>query len=67
MTGEEKIRKTLVDLDIYPIGEINASRIYKQYGQWYIQKFGENGFPIGSKTIEAIETLREMAEARKEG
>jgi len=67
MTGEEKIRKTLVDLDIYPIGEVNACAIYKQSGQWHIRKFGENDFSIGSTTTEAIETLREMAEARKEG
>lgn len=65
MNAETKIRKILRDLDIYPVGVINACRIYKSREGWQIEKFGEVPWTAGRNLAEVLENLRELAAEKK--
>ena len=65
MSGKETIRKALADLDIYPIGEVNACQIYKNWAGWHIQRFGEQPWVAGQSVQEVLDALKEIVESRK--
>lgn len=65
MTGKETIKKTLIDNDIYPRGEINAALIYKDWEGWHIKKFGEQSWNAGSSVAEVLSAIRDIAESRE--
>lgn len=65
MNGQERIRQALIDNDIYPIGEINACTIYKNWEGWHIQKFGEVGWKAGATIEEALKAIKDIAESRE--
>lgn len=65
MKAEQQIRAEMKRLDIYPVGEINACQIYKNWEGWHIQKFGETAWNAGASLAETLEALRDIAESRE--
>ena len=64
-TGEARLRQALKNHDIYPEGEINACRIYRDHRGWTIQKFGKGGWVAGATIAEALEAIEAIADVRK--
>jgi hypothetical protein len=66
MNAVETIRQALKDYDIYPVGEVNACRIYKNYEGWHIEKFGKPSWNAGRTVEEVLEALKDIVDARAE-
>lgn len=68
MNAEQKIRKAMHG--IMEAGEVNASQVYKSNGiygcGWYFYKFGRTATFIGSSVSDALDWLKEAADARQE-